>query len=80
MYMEASDQRFNFARGFLFRIISAAFSAIIIVGAFVFPEGTFGIIEASTTLSPEIDFTLKSRINKTMDKIFYIYTNEMSYN
>ena len=30
--------------------MSAAFSAIIIVGALVFPEVIFGIIEASTTL------------------------------
>lgn len=33
-------------------IISAAFSAIIIVGAFVLPEMRLGIMEASTTLSP----------------------------
>ena len=31
------------------RILSAAFSAIIIVGAFKFPLTTLGMIEASTT-------------------------------
>lgn len=36
----------------LFLIISEAFSAIIIVGAFVFPEVTTGIIEASTWNMP----------------------------
>lgn len=40
-------------------IISAAFSAIIIVGAFVFPETRVGIIDASTTLTPLIPCTLR---------------------
>ena len=41
------------------RIKSAAFSAIIIVGAFVFPDVTCLITEASTTRSPRIPLTLK---------------------
>ena len=40
-------------------IISAAFSPIIIVGALVFPEMMFGIIEASATRSPDIPLTLQ---------------------
>lgn len=39
------------------RIKSAALSAIIIVGAFVFPATTRGITEASTTRSPSIPRT-----------------------
>ena len=40
-------------------IISAAFSAIIIVGAFILPEVTCLITEESTTLRLCIPFTLK---------------------
>ena len=43
------------------RIISAAFSAIMIVGAFVFPEGTLRMTEASTTLRFFMPFTLKRK-------------------
>ena len=42
----SSDDKFDY----LFNIISEAFSAIIIVGAFVLPEVIFGIIDASTIL------------------------------
>ncbi len=38
--------------------MSAAFSAIINVGASVFPEGSFGIIDASTTRKCVTPFTL----------------------
>ena len=40
-------------------IRSAAFSPIIIVGALVFPEMIFGIMEASATRSPDIPLTLQ---------------------
>lgn len=40
-------------------MISAAFSAIIIVGMLVLPDGMFLITEASTTRSPFIPLTLK---------------------
>ena len=39
------------------RIMSAAFSAIIIVVAYVLADGMFGMIEASTTRSPCIPCT-----------------------
>ena len=42
-----------------YKIKSAAFSATAIVGAFVFPEITTGIIEASTTLKPDKPQTFK---------------------
>ena len=44
-----------FSKNYFFassKIISDAFSAIIMVGAFVFPETRVGIIDASTTRSP----------------------------
>ena len=43
-------------------IISDAFSPIIMIGAFVFPETTFGIIDPSTTRRPDIPYTLKKQI------------------
>ena len=39
--------------------MSAAFSAIIIVGAFVLPEVMFGMIDASITLKFSIPLTLR---------------------
>ena len=39
-----------FFKNYFPSIISAAFSAIIMVGAFVFPATMVGIIDASTTL------------------------------
>ena len=42
-------------------IISDAFSAIMIVGAFVFPDVIVGITEASTILKPLTPFTLKQK-------------------
>ena len=42
------------------RIMSVAFSAIMITGAFMFPEMTFSIIEASTTRRPLMPRTLSS--------------------
>ncbi len=47
---------------FLPRIISAAFSPIMIDGAFVFPDTMFGIMDASATRNPEIPFTLKHKL------------------
>jgi hypothetical protein len=43
--------------------MSAAFSAIIIVGAFVLPEGTLRMTEASTTRRFRIPFTLYEEEN-----------------
>src|SRR5690348_10644073 len=45
------------AKGGRPRIMSAAFSAIIIVVAYVLAEGMLGIIEASATRSPSIPCT-----------------------
>ena len=42
--------------------MSEAFSAIIIVGALVFPEVMLGIIEASTTLRLLIPLTLSLKL------------------
>ena len=43
---------------FSFRMVSAIFSAVIIVGKFVLAHGTTGKIEASTTRKPAIPLTL----------------------
>ena len=42
------------------RMRSAAFSATAIVGAFVFPRGTTGITDASTTRSASTPYTFSS--------------------
>lgn len=45
----------------LWLIKSAAFSPIMIVGAFVFPDMLFGMIDASTTRNPSMVKTLHVR-------------------
>ena len=52
--------------------MSAAFSPIIIQGAFVLPEIADGMMEASATRSPLIPFTLYTEIKKK-----YIYKTYM---
>jgi hypothetical protein len=51
-------------------MISAAFSAIIIVGAFVFPDGTLRMTEASTTRRFSIPLTL-SNSKKLQYSVYY---------
>src|SRR5208282_4288982 len=48
--------------GLLPRMMSEAFSATMIVGAFVLQEGTKGMTDASTTLRPSIPRSLRSGV------------------
>ena len=43
-------------------MISAAFSPIMIVGAFVLPDTTNGIMDASATRRPSIPLTLQNNL------------------
>src|SRR5215472_13025949 len=58
----AVDQMFALASGDFPRIMSEAFSATMIVGAFVLHDGTKGITDASTTRSPSIPRSLRSGV------------------
>ena len=53
-------------------MLSLIFSAIIIVGAFVFPEVIVGMIEASTTLKEDIFLTLNPYFEIDKNKILRI--------
>ena len=59
-------------------IISAAFSAIIITGALVFPDTIRGIMKASTTRSPSTSFTHNlgstTVLGSSTDPIFHVPT------
>lgn len=46
----------------IFLIMSAAFSAIMIVGAFVFPDIMFRMTEASTTRKLSMPLNLKKKL------------------
>nr|CAD7198747.1 unnamed protein product [Timema douglasi] len=56
----SAEERYKGTEQYVFLIKSEAFSPIIIVGAFVFPVTTTGIIEASATLSPSTPYTFSS--------------------
>ena len=59
---------------YICRIISDAFSAVIIAGALVLPDVMYGIMELSTTLSPSIPpWTLNKR-----NKIWRAMTNPIN--
>ncbi len=53
-------------------IKSAAFSAIIMMGAFVLPEMMVGIIDPSTTRRPWIPFTLENKQNVDYKKLLKV--------
>ena len=59
----------QFARSALSRIISAPFSPIRIAAAFVFPETSVGMTEASTTRRPETPRTRSSGLGLTFCKL-----------
>ena len=62
----SSHYLFLIGGSFLPRIMSAAFSAIIMTGAHVFPVVTSGIILASTTRIPSRPCTLEVKQDKMM--------------